>query len=48
MSGITFFTIGYGEVGAMDAVSKILAITEGGFGLVMMAYLVTVMCNRKR
>lgn len=48
MSGITFFTIGYGEVGAMGAVSKALAITEGGFGLVMMAYLVTVMCNRKR
>ena len=48
MSGITFFTIGYGEVGIMDPVSKSLAITEGGFGLVMMAYLVTVMCNRKR
>ena len=48
MSGITFFTIGYGEVGIMDPVSKALAITEGGFGLVMMAYLVTVMCNRKR
>jgi hypothetical protein len=48
MSGITFFTIGYGEVGTMDSVSKALAVTEGGFGLVMMAYLVTVMCNRKR
>ena len=48
MSGITFFTIGYGEVGIMNSVSKALAVTEGGFGLVMMAYMVTVMCNRKR
>ena len=48
MSGITFFTIGYGEVGVINSVSKALAVTEGGFGLVMMAYMVTVMCNKKR
>lgn len=49
LSGISFFTIGFGDVAGMgeSVVIKSLTILEGGIGVVSMAYLVTLLCRNR-
>ena len=45
-SGITFFTIGFTEVGVMDFAVKVLAIAEGFSGVFSMSYLVASLTRK--
>jgi|GEM_PF-3606818 len=49
LSGISFFTIGFGEVEGMDSIiTRLTTIVEGGLGIATMAYLVTILCRKRR
>lgn len=45
-SGITFTTIGYGEIGAQDWISRFLAIVEGCLGISTMSLLVIALSKK--